>query len=108
MAPAPRPVEQAVIESSLASGGRHIRQFAFDADPTTYFATEANAGKDDHLTLRFDRPVALYSLRMVTGRPSGEETLTAAVLEFSADGSTFSRVACLRRASPTSPAAASQ
>ncbi|HEY3789289.1 MAG TPA: hypothetical protein VGL71_10555, partial [Urbifossiella sp.] len=62
VAPAPRVLERAIVESSLPTSGRHIRQFAFDADSSTYFASEGNAGKTDHLTLRFDRPAAIQSI----------------------------------------------
>jgi hypothetical protein len=88
-APPPRPVEFAVVESSLPTAGGRIRQFAFDADPDTYFASDRNPGKADHLTLTFDHPVALRSVAVVTGRSNGDDALAAGVLEVSADGAAF-------------------
>ncbi|MDB5306577.1 MAG: basic secretory protein [Gemmataceae bacterium] len=92
-APPPRPVEFAVVESSLPTAGGRIRQFAFDADSTTYFASARNPGKADHLTLTFDHPVSLKSVAVATGRPNGDDTLTAGVLEVSADGAAFETAA---------------
>jgi hypothetical protein len=91
-APLPRPVEHAVIDSSLPTAAGRIRQFAFDADPNTYFVSDGNPTTADHLTLTFDRPVALKSVAVLTGRPNGEEVLTG-VLEVSADGATFEAAA---------------
>lgn len=88
----PRPAA-AVVESSLATGSGHIRQFAFDGKPDTYFASEKNATKTDHFTLTFDKALSAKSIRATTGRPKGDHKLTAGVLEVSADGKTFSPVA---------------
>jgi hypothetical protein len=86
-APAPRPVVRAVAESSLPTAGGRIRQFVFDGDPNTYFASEGNATKDDHLTLTFDEPVTLHGIDVLVGRPGDD---AAQVLtEVSADGKTF-------------------
>jgi Peptidase of plants and bacteria/F5/8 type C domain len=96
VAPPPRPVTRsvaAVVESSLATGGSQIRQFAFDGNPDTYFASEKNAGKADHFTLTFDTPVTVKSVRVTTGRPKGGDALTAGVLELSADGQAFEELA---------------
>jgi hypothetical protein len=95
-APQPRVVSRpvaAVVESSLATGNNQIRQFAFDGDPDTFFASEKNAGKDDQLTLRFDEPVKVKSVRVATGRPKGGDALSAGVLEVSADGKKFQELA---------------
>jgi hypothetical protein len=95
-APAPRPVARpatAVVGSSLATGGGQIRQFAFDGNPDTYFASEKNAAKTDHLTLTFDTPANLKSVRVLTGRPKGGDQLDSGVLEVSADGTEFVELA---------------
>lgn len=88
LAPPPRLLEQAVIESSLATGGNgaRIRQFAFDGKPETYFASDKNATKADHLTLTFDASVALKFIRVVSGKPNGDDALTAGVVECLGDG----------------------
>lgn len=95
-APAPRPVTRAataVVESSLATGGNQIRQFAFDGNPETYFASEKHATKTDHFTLTFDAPAAVKSVRVLTGKPKGGDALDAGVLEVSADGKAFEELA---------------
>lgn len=96
VAPPPHAVARpatAVVESSLATGSNQIRQFAFDGNPDTYFASEKNATKADHFTLTFDTPAAVKSVRVVTGRPKGGDALTAGVLEVSADGKAFEELA---------------
>ena len=96
IAPAPRLVVKkvaAVVESSLATGNNQIRQFAFDGNPDTYFASEKNAAKTDHLIVVFDAPVNVKSVRVLTGRPKGGDMLTAGVVEVSADGKAFEELA---------------
>jgi hypothetical protein len=93
-APPPRLVVRAVVESSLPTAGRHIRQSAFDGDPATYFASEGNAKKGDHLTLTFDEPVCLLSVAVVTGRANGADPATG-LLEVSHDGMSFTPVITL-------------
>jgi hypothetical protein len=89
--PPKKPVA-AVVESSLKTAGGQIRQFAFDVDPDTFFASDGNPGKDDHFTLRFDEPVAVKSVAVTTGRPKGGDSLTAGRLEVSADGKEFTEL----------------
>lgn len=95
-APGPRVAGRpatATVESSLATGGERIRQFAFDGDPATYFASEKNATKDDHFTLTFDAPAAVKTVSVVTGRPAGGDALVNGVIEVSADGKAFEELA---------------
>lgn len=95
-APLPRPVGRpatAVVETSLATGGGRVRQFAFDGDPDTYFASEKSATKADHFTLTFDTPATTKTVTVTTGRPGAGDKLTAGVLEVSADGKTFEELA---------------
>ncbi len=79
----------AVVETTLKTASDHIRQFAFDGDAETYFASEQNATTADHFTLVFARPVALQSVTVITGRPNGEDMLDAGSLEVSTDGKQF-------------------
>jgi hypothetical protein len=79
----------AVVETTLATGGDNIRQFAFDGDPNTCFASEKNPGKDDHFTLVFDAPVLVKSIAVVTGKPDGKDILTHGFLEGTEDGKVF-------------------
>ena len=102
-APPPRPVELAVVESSLPSAPGRIRQLAFDADPASFFASGRNATKADHLTLTFDNPVSLKSVTVVTGRPDGSDALGGGVVEASSDGTAFVALANLTDGKATAP-----
>jgi hypothetical protein len=90
------PAVAAVVETTLKTAARQIRQFAFDGDPDTYFASANNAGKSDHFTLVLDKPVALKSLQVVTGKPKGGASLSHGMLEVSTDGKTFAEIARFR------------
>jgi hypothetical protein len=93
--PPKTPPVAAVVESTLKTAGGQIRQFAFDGNADSYFASANNPGKDDHFTLIFDQPVALRAIDLTTGKPKGGEgdTLDAGVLESSTDGKTFEKLA---------------
>jgi hypothetical protein len=103
--PPKKPVA-AVVESSLKTAAGNIRQFALDGDPETCFASDGNPGKDDDFTVRFDEPVAVKSVAVTTGRPTGGDELTVGRLEASADGKAFARLATFAdgRATGTPPA----
>ena len=90
--PAAKPVA-AAVETSLATDGDHIRQFALDGDDATYFASEKGPGATYHFTLVLDAPVAVTSIAVATGRLNGEDRLDAGSLEVSADGQAFEPVA---------------
>jgi hypothetical protein len=83
----------AIAESSLKTATGQVRQFAFDGNPDTTFASDGKPGKDDHFTLTFDRPVTLKSVAVTTGRPKGEDAPGSGVLQVSADGKVFSDAA---------------
>jgi hypothetical protein len=83
----------AVVETTLTTDGEQIRQLAFDGDAKTFFASEKNASGKDHFSLRFDKPVAVQSLLVTTGRPEGGDKLDAGTVEVSADGQKFETVA---------------
>jgi hypothetical protein len=87
------PAVAATVETTLATGSNHIRQFAFDGDASTYFASAKNPGKKDHFTLVFDKPVSVKSIKVVTGDSKGEQILDAGAMEVSADGKTFTALA---------------
>ena len=95
-APAAKAPVAATIETTLPSDGEHIRQFAFDGDVATYFASEKNATDKDHFTLVLNKPAAVHSLRVTAGRPNGDDKLDAGTLQISADGKTFEEVAKFR------------
>jgi hypothetical protein len=91
-APEEKPSIAATIETTLTTGGDHIRQFAFDGDDKTYFASEKNGTAKDHFTLVLDKPAAVHSVRVITGRLGGDGSLDAGILQISADGKTFEDV----------------
>jgi hypothetical protein len=92
-APPAMPPVAAVIETTLSTSAGQIRQFAFDGDSNTYFASKESLGKKDHFTLTFDKAVAVKSIVVTTGRPDGGDRLDAGTLESSADGKKFEPIA---------------
>ncbi len=92
-APEAKPSIAATIETTLTTSGEHIRQFAFDGDPKTYFASEKNATDKDQFTLLLEKPATIRSLRVTTGLLDGGDKLDAATLQISADGKRFEEVA---------------
>jgi hypothetical protein len=89
---ASEPPVTATVESTLSTGSGKIRQFAFDGDPATFFASEKDAGEKDHFTLTFARPVKLRSIIVATGREDGSDKLDAGTLEVSQNGKTFTEL----------------
>jgi hypothetical protein len=83
----------ATIETTLSTASDQIRQLAFDGDQDTFFASGANVGPADHFTLAFDKPAAVKSIRIVTGRPDGDDALDAGTLQVSSDGKAFEDLA---------------
>ncbi len=79
----------ATIETTLASARPQIRQFAFDGDPSTFFASEQKPNGMDHFTFVFDKPVKVKSIAVVTGRPDGSDSLDHGKLLVSANGKAF-------------------
>lgn len=96
-APAPHVAPKkiaATVESSLASNKRNIRQYAFDGNDNTYFASEKNAGKADYFSVVFDTPVAVSLVSVLTGKSEdGDAKLDKGVLESSSDGKKFEPLA---------------
>jgi hypothetical protein len=84
------------VETTLATDGEHLRQLAFDGDKETFFASEKNAEATDHFTLRLEKPVAMRSIQVLTGRPDGRHKLEAGTLEISADGKAFEQLTAFR------------
>ena len=83
----------AVVETTLATDGEHIRQFAFDGSTDSYFASAKPPTKGEHFTLRFDQPLTVKAIKVATGKPKGGGELAGGVLEASADGKAFEAVA---------------
>ena len=87
------PQVAATIETTLATASKNIRMFAFDGDRKTYFLSARNAGRADHFTLVFDKPVAVQSIMATTGRPEGGDKLDHGDLQVSVDGKKFEPLA---------------
>jgi hypothetical protein len=93
-APAPdAPPLAAKIETTLGTAAGQIRQFAFDGDEDTFFASSQRPGKDDHFTLLLDAAVPAKSIAVSTGRADGSDRLESGTLEVSVDGKTFDDLA---------------
>jgi hypothetical protein len=92
------PVEQGrpvavTIETTLLTASAQIRQFAFDGDANTFFASEKGPARSDHFTFVFDQPVKVKSIAIVTGRTDGSDALSEGKLEVSSDAKTFHELA---------------
>jgi hypothetical protein len=85
----PDPPAAATVDTSLKTDSTHIRQFALDGDPATYFASEQKAGKSDHFTLTFEKPVAIESVAFSSGKPDGGDRVKTLLVEVSTDGNCF-------------------
>jgi Peptidase of plants and bacteria len=84
----PSPV-RATVHTTLTTSAGQIRQFAFDGDPHTFFASAEKPETSDHFTLNFDDEVEVTSIGVVTGLPDGSGSLGAGDVEVSADGRMF-------------------
>ena len=89
---APPPVV-ATVESTLATDGKQIRQYAFDGDPQTAFASTGPSVAADHFTITLERAVPVRSIEVVTGKSGGGDELESGTLEVSVDGEAFEKVA---------------
>jgi hypothetical protein len=96
-APEPRRLVRAVAESSLSTADGTIRQFAFDGDPMSAFASVGHTTAGDHLNLIIDAPVAQCAAARDTGRAESMGKLPASSWEVSADGTTFEHAGLVTR-----------
>src|SRR5262245_37997318 len=80
------PTAAATIETSLSTSANQIRQFAFDGDPESFFASAENPTRSDHFTVVFDRAVSARSLTVVTGRADSSDRLDSGSIQTSRDG----------------------
>jgi hypothetical protein len=94
--PANLPARPVVVETSLPTHKDHVPQCAFDGKVETYFRSARACKADDTLTLAFEKPVRAGRVEVLTGTPDGKDALAAAVLETSADGTTFAPAATFK------------
>jgi hypothetical protein len=85
------------VETTLRTKDPFIRQWAFDNNPLSFFASANNPSDKDHFTLVFDKPIAVQAVSVTTGTPNDTWLLTAGQLEVSADGITFESLARFTR-----------
>jgi Peptidase of plants and bacteria/F5/8 type C domain len=83
----------ASVESSLHTEGKNVRQLAMDGDPSTFFASDKPAAKDDHFTVVLDSPVKVTAIAVASGKADGADALEKGVIQVSTDGTTFEDVA---------------
>ena len=84
------------LETSLGIYQNHWPELAFDGRADTFFWADRALKTDDHLTLHLKTPLAAATaVAVVTGGPASTngDTLAAGVLEASADGKTWTKVA---------------
>jgi hypothetical protein len=97
----------ATVATTLETRDEHIRQFAFDGDAATFFASKGNVSASDHFTLALETAAEVKSIAVVTGT-SGEpsaDRLDAGVIEVARDGRNFVEVGRFRdgKAAATQP-----
>jgi Peptidase of plants and bacteria len=83
----------ATVGTTLTTALSQIRQFAFDGDATTFFASDKNPASSDHFTFVFDKPVKAKSIAVITGRTDGSDALEHGTLEVSPDAKAFHALA---------------
>lgn len=79
----------ATIETTLKTSAGQIRQFAFDGQAETFFASADKPGPQDHFTLVFDQPIEAKSISVTTGQGGEQDQLDHGSLQISVDGKTF-------------------
>jgi len=89
----PPAVAPVTITTTLATQGDHVPQLAFDGKPDTAFVSARAPKTGDTFTLTLADPARAKSVEVLTGGADGKGALEGAVLEVSADGKEFSKVA---------------
>src|SRR5262245_18359136 len=69
------------IETTLMTAPGQIRQFAFDGDANTFFASAKPPTPSDHFTFVFDNAVKAKAIAVITGRTDGSDAMDAGKLE---------------------------
>lgn len=92
-APAAPAAKAPTIETPLPTFRDLVPQLAYDGKPDTFYQSARPPQADETFTMTFAQPVRLKRVEVLTGSPDGKGTLEAGVLETSADGKAFSKVA---------------
>src|SRR5437660_1693792 len=73
---AAEPDVEALLYSTMPSTAAHRPEMAMDGDPATYFKSVYGMGDKDDFQILLSRPIALRSLRVVTGDNEKQNLLT--------------------------------
>ncbi len=83
----------ATVDCTLPSERRHIRQFVYDGDESTYYKSAEKITADTSFTFKLDEAVDIKSVAVLTGNDEGEDLLPAGVLEVAGVDGEFREVA---------------
>lgn len=89
-ATAPKGAE-ALLYSTMPSTFAHSPDMAMDKDPKSYFKTVYGMGDGDDFMVLLSQPVPVESLKVTTGDEEGQDILTDAFVDVSADGATYTK-----------------
>jgi len=90
----PPTVRPGRVETTMSTYQQFVPEKAFDGDPDTYFWSNQSVPANATLTITLDNAQTVQQIQVVTGDPTTNQFgLTAGVLEVSADGATFEKVA---------------
>ena len=87
----------AVAESSLATDSDMVRQFAFDGDADTYFASKDAPGRRTRSRWSSTSQSSSSPSAVQTGKPDGAEALGSGSLQTSEDGEAFQDAATFEK-----------
>jgi len=91
--PPPPLVPPVACESTMFTSGSHVPGCAYDGKADTYFLSAKPPKTGDTFTLTLAEPAQIKRIEVAGGDPDGKNVLTGAVLETSADGKEFGKVA---------------
>jgi len=91
--PPPPLVPPVAAECSVPTSGNHVPGCAYDGKADTYFLSARPPKTGDTFTLTLAEPAAIKRIEVRTGDADGKNVLGGAVLETSADGNEFGKVA---------------
>lgn len=94
----PQPPLEAQIYSTMPSTAAHRPEMAMDGDGKTAFRSVYGMEEGDDFRVFLSRPAAVGSIRVATGDAEGDDLLTDAILETSADGTAFVKAASFDKA----------
>ncbi|MCX5682154.1 MAG: basic secretory protein-like protein [Planctomycetota bacterium] len=91
--PIPPEVPPVAVESTMPTSGDHVPDCAYDGKADAYFLSAQAPKTGDTFTLTLGEPAAIKRIEVQTGDADGKNAVAGAVLETSADGKEFSKVA---------------